>query len=204
MENEQEKAAEQAALVVAKEEEVRSKIITEFEFDEEADKTKIDKLVAKEMEHQTKLSSAIGQKIKHRKEADELRKAGATVPPKNSEVKVDGDLSAKDAMVLMNAKVTEEEDINEVVEYAKFKKISIADALKASVVKTSLAEKAEFRKTAEATNTSAGRRGSSKPSGEALLDKASDGQVPEESDDEGIEKLAAARQDQKKARNSKK
>lgn len=65
----EELAAEQAALQESKEDEIRSKIVEEFGFDTEADKERIDKLVAKELDHSKKLSSAIGQKIKWRSEA---------------------------------------------------------------------------------------------------------------------------------------
>lgn len=75
----EELAAEQAATLQVKEEEVRAGIIEEFGFDEIEDAERIDKLTAKEMGHKTKLSAAIGQKIKHRNEAAELR--GKITPP---------------------------------------------------------------------------------------------------------------------------
>lgn len=68
-----------------KEEEVRAKVITEFGFDEVDDLDRINKLVAKEMDSRKKLSSAIGQKIKHRDAAEELRKK-VPPPPKKDEV----------------------------------------------------------------------------------------------------------------------
>lgn len=70
----EELAAEQAALSETKEEEIRAKVIEEFGFNETDDAERIDKLVAKEVEQSKKLSAAIGQKIKHRTEAEELRK----------------------------------------------------------------------------------------------------------------------------------
>lgn len=73
MDDEQEKAAELEATQEIKEEEVRTKVIAEFGFDEVDDKERIDKLVAKELEHHKKLGSAIGQKIKHRTEAETLK-----------------------------------------------------------------------------------------------------------------------------------
>jgi len=93
------------------------------------------------------------------------------------EPKTEG-LTSKDTIALINAKV-HEEDIDEVVEYARFKKISIADALKSSVVRASLSERSEQRSTAEATNT--GRtRGSARVSPEALLGKAQKtGEIPD-------------------------
>ena len=65
---------EQDALAEAKVEEIRASVITEFGFDEETDKDRIDKLVNKEIDNRKKLSSAIGQKIKYRTEAQELGK----------------------------------------------------------------------------------------------------------------------------------
>lgn len=88
-------------------------------------------------------------------------------------------LSSKDTIALINAKV-HEDDVDEVVDYAKFKKISIPEALKSSVIKTSLSERQELRNTANATNPGRTRSGSSKVSGDALLEKArKTGEVPE-------------------------
>jgi hypothetical protein len=88
-------------------------------------------------------------------------------------------ISSKDTIALINAKV-HEDDVDEVIEYSKFKKISIAEALKSGVIKASLSEKEELRNTANATNTGKTRSGSSKVSGENLLDKArKTGEVPD-------------------------
>jgi hypothetical protein len=96
--------------------------------------------------------------------------------PKPTEVaKTNDGLTSMDAIVLMGAKVTEKEDIEFVAEYAQFKKISIADALKSSVVKSELAEKSEVRATAAATNTGNARRGTSKPTDEQIVNNASEG-----------------------------
>ncbi len=78
--NKEELAAEQAALKEVKEEEVRAKVIEEFGFNEIDDVERIDKLVTKEMDHTKKLSAAIGQKIKHRDAANELRKNAEKKP----------------------------------------------------------------------------------------------------------------------------
>lgn len=100
-------------------------------------------------------------------------------------------VSLKDQIALVNAKV-HEDDVDEVLEYAKFKKIPVSEALKTSVIKTSLAEKAEQRATAEATHTSRSRGTSSKTSDEALLSKASKtGEIPDSDDD--IKRMLDAR-----------
>jgi uncharacterized phage infection (PIP) family protein YhgE len=100
-------------------------------------------------------------------------------------------MSLKDSVALINAKV-HEDDIDEVLDYAKYKKISIAEALKSNVVKKSLAERNEQRATAEATNTSKSRGTSSRTSEEALLSKAKKtGEIPESEDD--LARMLAAR-----------
>lgn len=70
----EELAAEQAAMAEAKVEEVRDAVVKEFGFDPDLDEEKIVKAVERELAHKKALSSAIGQKIKHRTEAEELRK----------------------------------------------------------------------------------------------------------------------------------
>jgi len=101
-------------------------------------------------------------------------------------------MSTKDYIALMNAKINED-DVVEVEDYAKYKGISIADALKLGVVKTLLAEKEEMRKTAQATNTSNARRSSVQISSDTLLAKAKDGDVSEDA-----EALVRARFEKKK------
>ncbi len=126
-----------------------------------------------------------GENQKIRAEKAE-RKAKETVKPEP----VAETISTKDILALSNAKV-HEDDIDEVLDYAKYKKIPLAEALKSSVVKTLLSEKEEQRKVADATNVGATRRGSSKVSDEVLLDKASKGELP--SSDEDMERLVRAR-----------
>lgn len=88
----EELAAEQAALQVDKEDEIRSKVIAEFGFDEVDDIERIDKLVAKEVESRKKLSDAIGQKIKWRTEAT---KSKETVPPVEKKKETPPDLDVR-------------------------------------------------------------------------------------------------------------
>jgi hypothetical protein len=64
-----------------KEEDVRSKVVSEFGFDEETDKERIDKLVTDKMEANKRFQTAVAQKIKHRNDAEELRKKVTTPPP---------------------------------------------------------------------------------------------------------------------------
>lgn len=181
----EEKAAEVAATTLPKEDEVRAAIIEEYGFDPEADAERIDKLVAKDMDSRKKLSDAIGQKIKHRNDANSLRSAKPNVQAESP----DG-LSNKDVLFLAKADV-HEDDMDELVEYAKFKKLPLSEAYKS--YKGVLDVKAEERRTAAAANTKGGPRGTSKVSGEDLLAKAeTTGEVPTST--EGMQNLFLARQ----------
>lgn len=71
-----------------------------------------------------------------------------------------------------------EDDFQEVKDMANFKRISIAEALKLGATKAILAEKEEFRKTAEASNTGNARRSATKVSDDTLLANLSKGEVP--------------------------
>lgn len=119
-------------------------------------------------------------------------------PETKVEPKPEQGLSTKDAMALIKANV-EEEDIDEVESYAKFKNISIAEALKTTVVKTLLSEKAEQRKTAQVTNTQTARRSTPKTTPEDIRDKALKGDLPESEDD--IKALYEARRQEKLNKN---
>lgn len=100
-----------------------------------------------------------------------------------------GDLNSKDLYALMEAKVPQD-DVDEVVDYAKFKGISIQDALKTNFVKTTLSEKAEQRRIADSTNVGNSRRNSGRVSIDTIISKASAGEMPE-SDDEIIALIKA-------------
>lgn len=103
--------------------------------------------------------------------------------------------STEDLYALMGAKVPQE-DIGEVKDYAKYKGISIAEALKSTVVVQLLADKAEKRNIAEATHTGGSRRTNGQVSDDALVINASNGKLPESDDD--IARLAQARRDSKR------
>ena len=93
-----------------------------------------------------------------------------------------GELSTKDLYALMDSKVALD-DVDDVREYASLKKISIAEALKSSVVKGILSEKAEQRRTASAANVGSSKRTTNASSDETLLENFKKGIVPESDDD---------------------
>jgi hypothetical protein len=132
-----------------------------------------------EKERQARLKSdEVAQNQKIRAEKAE-KKAKEVV---KEETKTTSDLSSKDLLALMKAEVAED-DVDEVVDYAKYKGISVAEALKTSVIKTSLADKVEQRKIADATNTGVSKRSSAKLADDVLLSNASKGIMPDNDED---------------------
>ncbi len=99
-------------------------------------------------------------------------------------------LSTKDILALSKANI-DDEDLDEVLDYASYKKLPIHEALKSSILKATLAEKAELRKSAQAVNTGATRRASGQVSDERILADARKGALPES--DEDIARLARMR-----------
>lgn len=131
------------------------------------------------------------------KKAEELvkkLKASAPVKP-NAAPSANGIPPVKDLIALSKV---DPEDVDDVVEYAKFKNIPISQALKTNIVKTLLAEKAEERKTAQATSTGSQKRGNTVVSEEKLLERASSGDMPE--NDADIQRLISARMLSKKGK----
>jgi len=129
-------------------------------------------------------------KLRAEKAEREAKKLKAPVHSQEAE------LSPKDVYALMSAKVAIE-DIEQVAEYAKFKKISVAEALNLSIVKTMLDESSEQRRTATATQTRGGARGTAKVSEADILAEAEKtGQLPESTED--IQAMWRARQARRK------
>lgn len=131
--------------------------------------------------------------LKHQKEHWKKKADGVKdQKQEKSVIKPTSDLSTLDVIALSRANINDE-DISEVLDYAKYKNITVAEALKSSVIKATLLEKEENRKAQEASYTGNSRRGTSKVSDATILDNARKGQLPKESDDEAIARLAKAR-----------
>lgn len=105
------------------------------------------------------------------------RKGKVTTEPKHEANNASG-VSTKDLYALMEAKVPEE-DISEVEDYAKYKGISISEALKTQAVRSILNEKSDMRNVASATNTGGSKRVGGRVSDETLLTNASKGNFPD-------------------------
>lgn len=128
-----------------------------------------------------KAELANNYKIRAEKAEAEAKKLKQTQTQPKPEPKL-GDLSQTDMLAVLRAGVPDE-DLEEVQDYARLKRITVSEALKAPLIKASLAEKEEQRKTAQATNTGASKRGTSKASDEALMSRAEKGDMPESEDD---------------------
>jgi hypothetical protein len=99
-------------------------------------------------------------------------------------------LSARDILAIKEANITSE-DLAEVEEFARYKKLTLAEALKSPTLKNILKDAAEERRTARATEVKS-PRGIAKTSGEDILRKAErEGEVPETQD--GLRALVEAR-----------
>lgn len=118
-------------------------------------------------------------------------KATKPVETKPEVKELSQELSNRDTLLLAKADV-DLDDVDEVVDFAKYRKITIAEALKNSTLKAILADKKEERTTAKATQMTSSRK-SSQPSADALLERAQKGEAKEED----IDKIVQARMDAK-------
>lgn len=152
---------EQKALAEVKEDELREKIVSDFGFDPENDKERIDKLVAKEMDHRKSLSSAIGQKINYRNEVEKLSKAA---PPK-TEVKLDPEVLNKTVDERFEKFRLEEmeypDDIKEVIsKVAKVNGTSVRQAVSDPYIQAKINDWKKKQDTDEAAITRKNKSGS--------------------------------------------
>lgn len=112
----------------------------------------------------------------------------AEAKAKEPKPKQDG-LSTSDVIFLAKTDI-HEDNLDEVIEWAKFKKIPVSEAYKQ--LKPKLDVEAEIRRTQQATQTKGSPRGANKVSGEELLSQAQrTGEVPD--DAEGMQALFNAR-----------
>jgi len=140
---------------------------------------------------------ANNQKIRAEKAESELKalkaKQTETVTPTTTEenpTPTNGVMGLKDIRALQDVP---DEDVDEVIEYAKFKGVPVAEAKTDPVVQNILSTRKEERASAEAANTKQTRRTNSKTSEEALLNAHATGNLKEED----MEAAARARIKQK-------
>lgn len=130
--------------------------------------------------------------LKKLKAEAEAKKPTETITPKN-----DSNMSLKDIRALSDVP---DELVDEVVEYASFKKISIAEAKKTSVIKTTISDFIEAKKTAEATNVKTSRGKTVKPSGDELRKKIREETLSEEDMADAARELIEQKREELKAR----
>ena len=117
--------------------------------------------------------------------AEKAEKKAKTTKPESST-----SLTTTDILALSRAQI-DDADLDEVLDYAKYKGISVKEALNSIVLKATLSQKAEERNSAQAVNTGATRRGSSAVSDERLLSDARKNIMPDKDSD--LERLAILR-----------
>ena len=118
----------------------------------------------------------LANNYKIRAEKAEKKSKTETKPTSNS------DLSGLDILTLSKANV-DSEDVEEVVNWAKYKGVSVSEALKSNELNAILNVRKDMRVTANASNTGASRRQTGKLSDEALLNLARSGKMPESEED---------------------
>lgn len=99
-------------------------------------------------------------------------------------------LSATDIIAIAKSGI-HDDDVSEVLDYAKFKGISASEALKSSYITVLRKENEEKRKSAEVSNTGTTRRSTSKLTPDMILENARRGVAPKT--DEEWSKLIEAR-----------
>ena len=122
--------------------------------------------------------------------AEKAAKTAKSEPTIKESPKPAGEIASKDMYALMEAKVPQD-DIDEVIDFAKFKGISVAEALKSSYIKSTLVEKAEQRNVAGAANVNGSKRSSGKVPDDVLLSNATKGVMPDT--DADLERLLRIR-----------
>ena len=148
---------------------------------------KREELIASEFAKQEELAS--NQKIRDEK-AEALEKQLKNQPEKKEEPETPKtpEMSLKDIRALQDV---HDDDVDEVIEYAKFKGISVAEVKKSPVIQAHLRTREEERKTAAATNIGPSGKGSSKVTGDSWLDVAATENALPDSDEE-MTKLSKA------------
>ncbi len=150
-------------------------------------------------DNELKIKEEGEKELKDSKDYGENQKIRAEKAEKAGKKKEEGkeeksDLSSDDILALTGSDL-HKDDITEVREYAKYKKITITEALEDKTLKGIIDQRVGERKTADATNTSKQPGGKSQVSGDTLLENARKGDVPDT--DKGINDLVEAREKEK-------
>lgn len=143
--------------------------------------------VEEEVEEFTSREKQLHERLK---KAEAKLKEAPKAPKVETEPQSNSNLSTSDLLAVMNAKV-HEDDMERVERFAVMEGTSIKEALKSPDLKAMLERRGEERNTANATNVSNTRKGSTKVTDDVILSNANRGKLPE--DDAGIAALVAAK-----------
>ncbi len=170
--------------------------MTKEKDDQNISKSGVDKEKFPKLAKATELAE--NYKIRAEKAEAESKKLKVEVPeeketpikPKEEDTPKKSEYSLQDIRALSDV---HDDDVDEVVDYAKSKGITVAEAKKTTMIQSFLENTKGERKTADATNTGKGKQGSSKVSGKSLLRKAQEtGEIPESDADQRIIRLRPA------------
>lgn len=154
---------------------LKSEIISEMGIEYEGNEDMVDKLVARELKNEDFKASLHADKNKHleSKKAYEERMRKAGIDPETGE-KIDSKESTKSpSMDLKDIRALQDvhdDDIEEVIEFSKYKKISVAEAKRHPAVQSLLKVRSEERASALAASTQVSRRNKANSS-ETVLTK---------------------------------
>ncbi len=154
---------------------LKTEIISDMGIEYEGNEDMVDKIVARELKNEEFKASLHADKNKHlesKKTYEErMRKAG--IDPETGE-KIDSKESTKspnmDLKDIRALQDVHDDDIEEVIEFSKFKKISVAEAKRHPAVQSLLKTRVEERASALAASTQVSRRNNANSSG-AILNK---------------------------------
>lgn len=155
---------------------LKTEIISEMGIEYEGNEDMVDKLVARELKNEEFKASLHADKNKHleSKKAYEERMRKAGIDPETGE-KIDSKESTKSpSMDLKDIRALQDvhdDDIEEVIEFSKYKKISVAEAKRHPAVQSLLKVRSEERASALAASTATSKRGSKANSSENILTK---------------------------------
>lgn len=155
---------------------LKSEIISDINIEYEGNEDMVDKLVARELKNEEFKASLHADKNKHleSKKAYEERMRKAGIDPETGE-KIDSKESTKSpsSMDLKDIRALQDvhdDDIEEVIEFSKYKKISVAEAKRHPTIQSMLKVHSEERASALAASTQVSRRNKANSS-ETVLNK---------------------------------
>ena len=166
-------------------EEIKAEVLEDLGEEYEGNEEKIDRVVARRLKDEEFKASVHKDKVTAREKLKETRKLAGLDPETGEKIKtkVEPEVVKKSyrEQVLENRALNDvhEDDIEEIVEYAERKKITLFEAKKSPLIQAFLQTRAEERKSAEATNLASLPKRSGQTTEDKVLDDLSRGVLPE-------------------------